>query len=107
MIHSTLAQSGAKQSTLFFNIHISLSILEEEVEHAIEILDDEWLHTFIALFVITFSHLSYNKSSKFLILNVYFTEDNHGEKENKIKKYQLNLDLTRSIWLEKDDPKSN
>ena len=31
------------------------------------------------------SHLSYNKSAKFLILNVYFVEDNHKEKEDKIK----------------------
>jgi len=30
-----------KQSTLFFNIHISFSIIEEEVEHAMGMLDDE------------------------------------------------------------------
>ena len=65
---------------------------------------DEWLYTFIALFFNTFSYLSCNKSTKFLVLNVYFAEDNHGKKEDK-NKYQLNSDLTRSIWLEEDDPK--
>ena len=30
-------------------------------------------------------HLSCNKSAKFLVLNVYFTEDNHGKKEDKNK----------------------
>ena len=53
------------------------------------------MHIFITLFFITFSHLSYNKSAKFFVLNVYFAEDNHGEKED------------RSIWLEEDDPKFN
>ena len=41
VIYSTLAQSGTQQSSLFFNIIISFSILEEEVEHAIETPDDE------------------------------------------------------------------
>ena len=45
----------------------------------------EWLHTFIALFFITYPHLSCNKSAEFRVLNVYFAEDNHGEKEDKIK----------------------
>ena len=53
------------------------------------------------------THLSCNKSAKFLVLNVYFAEDNHEEKEDKSNKYQLNSDLTRSIWLEEDDPKSD
>ena len=43
------------------------------------------LHTFIVLFFITYLHLSCNKSAKFHVLNVYFAEDNHGEKEDKIK----------------------
>ena len=30
-------------------------------------------------------YLSCNKSAKFLILNVYFAEDNHEENEDKIK----------------------
>ena len=30
-----------KQSTLFFKAHMSFSIIEEEVEHAIGILDGE------------------------------------------------------------------
>jgi len=47
------------------------------------------LHTFIALFFIIFSHLSYNKSAKFLVLNVDFAEDNHGEKEDKIKSISI------------------
>ena len=65
-----------------------------------------WLHTFTALFFITFSHLSCNKSANFFVLNVYFAEDNHGGKRIKSNRYQLNSDLTRSIWLEEeDDPK--
>jgi len=65
------------------------------------------LHTFIALFFITFSHLSCNKFAKFFVLNVYFEEDNHGRKRIKSNKYQLNSNLTRSILLEEDDPKSS
>ena len=61
------------------------------------------LHSFITLL-----HLSCNKSAKFLVLNVYFAEDNHEKKERiKSNKYQLNSELTRSIWLEEDDPKSS
>ena len=30
-----------------------------------------------------------------------------GRKWIKSNKYQLNSDLTRSIWLEEDDPKSS
>ena len=30
-----------------------------------------------------------------------------GRKRIKSNQYQLNLDLTRSIWLKEDDPKSN
>ena len=30
-----------------------------------------------------------------------------GRKRIKSNKYQLNLDLTRSIWLVEDDPKSS
>ena len=30
-----------------------------------------------------------------------------GRKRIKSNKYQLNSDLTRSIWLEEDDPKSS
>ena len=63
------------------------------------------MHTFIALFFIIYPHLSCNKSAKFLVLNVYFAEDNHWEKRIKSNKYQLNSDLTRSIWLEEDDHK--
>ena len=64
------------------------------------------VHVFYILFI-TLLHLSCNKSINFLILNIYFAEHNHGEKEAKIKKYQLNLDLTRSIWLEENDLKSS
>jgi len=30
-------------------------------------------------------HLSCNRSAKFFVLNVYFAEDNHEEKEDKTK----------------------
>ena len=30
-----------------------------------------------------------------------------GRKRIKLNKYQLKSDLTRSIWLEEDDPKFN
>jgi len=50
-----------------------------------EALHSSWVHTFIAFFFITYQYLSCNKSAKFLALNVYFAEDNHGEKEDKIK----------------------
>ena len=30
-----------------------------------------------------------------------------GRKRTKSTKYQLNSDITRSIWLEEDDPKSS
>ena len=66
-----MRQAISKQA----NIQAELAVLGQ----------DQWLHTFIALFFIIFSHLSYNKSAKFLVLNVYFAEDNHGEKEDKIK----------------------
>ena len=52
-------------------------------------------------------YLSCNKSAKFLILNVYFAEEIMRRKRIKSNKYQLNSDLTRSIWLEEDDPKSS
>ena len=41
MVHGTLLKVEPKQSTLFFNKHISFLILEDNVEHAIGILDDE------------------------------------------------------------------
>ena len=63
------------------------------------------MYIFIVLFFIIFLHLSCNKSAKFFVLIVYFAEDNHGRKRIKSNKYQLNSDLTRSIWLEEDDPK--
>ena len=43
MIQSTLAQSGAQQSTLFFKTFISFSILEDKVEHAIDVLGEATL----------------------------------------------------------------
>jgi len=43
------------------------------------------LHTFTALFFIIFSHLSCNKSANFLVLNIYFVEDNYGQKKYKSK----------------------
>ena len=33
------------------------------------------------------SHLSCNKSAKFLVLNVYFEEENHGEEEEDDPKF--------------------
>jgi len=39
------------------------------------------VHIFCILFI-TFLHLSCNKSANFLVLNVYFAEDNHIEKDN-------------------------
>jgi len=39
------------------------------------------VHIFCILFVILL-HLSCNKSANFLVLNIYFTEDNNEEKEN-------------------------
>jgi len=41
--------------------------------------------THILHFFITLLYLSCNKSGKFLVLNIYFTEENHEEKENKTK----------------------
>jgi len=58
------------------------------------------LYSFIALFFITFSHLSYNKYAKFLFLNVYFAEDNHGEKEDKIKSISVKFRFNQ-IYLVK------
>ena len=40
VVHGTLAQSGPKQSTLFFKKFVSFSMLEEEV-HAIDMLEGE------------------------------------------------------------------
>ena len=42
------------------------------------------IYIFCILFI-TLLHLSCNKSANFLVLNVYFAEDNHEEKEDKIK----------------------
>ena len=39
------------------------------------------VHIFCILFI-TLLHLSYNKSANFLVLNIYFAEDNNEEKEN-------------------------
>jgi len=44
-----------------------------------------WSYTYFAFFFITLLHLSYNKSANFSILNVYFAEDNHREKEDYTK----------------------
>ena len=41
VVHGTMAQVEPKQSTLFFNMHISFLILEDKVEYATEIFDDE------------------------------------------------------------------
>ena len=38
--------------------------------------------THILHFFITLLHLSSNKSANFLVLSVYFTEDNYGEKDD-------------------------
>ena len=65
------------------------------------------VHIFCILFI-TLLHLSCNKSANFLVLNVYFAEDNNEERERiKPKKYQLKSDLTRSIWLAENDPRSS
>jgi len=42
------------------------------------------VHVFYILFI-KLLHLSCNKSANFSVLNVYFTEDNHGEKEDYTK----------------------
>ena len=39
------------------------------------------VHIFCILFI-TLLHLSCNKSANFLVLNIYFAEDNNEEKEN-------------------------
>ena len=41
VVHGTLAQSGAQIINTLFSIHISFSIIVEEVEHVIGTLDDE------------------------------------------------------------------
>ena len=45
-------------------------------------IQDAYIYCIILYYI---SHLSCNKSTKFLVVNVYFAEDNHGEKEDKIK----------------------
>ena len=42
------------------------------------------VHVFFFHFI-TLLHIPCNKSANFLVLNFYFVEDNHGEKEDKIK----------------------
>jgi len=39
------------------------------------------VHIFCILFI-TLLHLSCNKSTNFLVLNIYFAEDNNEEKED-------------------------
>ena len=63
------------------------------------------VHIFCILFI-TLLHLSCNKSANFRVLNIYFADDNHGEKEIKPNKTQLNSDLIGSIWLIEDNPRS-
>ena len=69
--------------------------------------NDMWSYTFITLFFITFFHLLCNKSANFVILNVILQKIIIERKKIKPNKYQLKSDLTGSIWLAEDDPRSS